>query len=241
MAAWDPWRGCHKKSEGCMHCYIHRANAVKGINTDIVYKTDDFYKPIQKDKKGNFKMKSGQTVFVCFRSDFWVEEADEWRREAWEIMRLRKDLHFFFITKRIERFDIGLPEDFSESFDHVSVCVTMENQQRVNERLPILKTIPLKHKSISIQPMLEKINLEPMLDSSIDLVVVGGESGSGVRPLDYSWVLDVREQCIKNNVNFEFRQVGSIFIKDDITYHIKKQYLCSQARKAEIDWIPIDN
>jgi protein gp37 len=82
MAVWNPWRGCHKKSEGCDNCYIHRANARKGIDTKIIYKTDEFYKPIEKDKKGNYKIKSGQLVFVCFNSDFFVEDADVWRKEA---------------------------------------------------------------------------------------------------------------------------------------------------------------
>ncbi len=84
MAVWNPWRGCHKKSEGCANCYIHRADSRKGIDTDNIYKTEEFYKPIEKDKKGNYKIKSGQTVFLCFNSDFFVEEADSWRREVWD-------------------------------------------------------------------------------------------------------------------------------------------------------------
>ncbi len=76
MAIWNPWKGCHKKSEGCDNCYIHRANARKGIDTDVIYKTDEFYKPIAKDKKGTYKMKSGQLVYLCFNSDFLIEEAD---------------------------------------------------------------------------------------------------------------------------------------------------------------------
>jgi len=71
----------------------------------------------------------------------------------------------------------------------------------------------------------------------MDCVVVGGESGRDVRPLNYEWVLNIRDQCINKNVNFNFRQVGSIFIKDKVTYKIQKQYLCSQARKANIDYI----
>jgi len=236
MAVWNPWRGCHKKSEGCKHCYIHRANARKGINTDIIYKTEEFYKPIEKDNKGNYKIKSGQTVFLCFNSDFLVEEADEWRNEAWEMIRIRNDLNFMFITKRIERFMIGLPEDFEYGYDNVTVCITIENQLRANERIPIFKDLPIKHKLIAIQPMLEKIDIAAYLDDSIECVVVGGESGSDIRPLDYEWVLDIREQCVKKNVNFEFRQVGSLFIKDGITYKVQRQYLCSQARKANIGY-----
>ncbi|QVK16883.1 DUF5131 family protein [Mycoplasmatota bacterium] len=236
MAAWNPWRGCHKKSEGCKNCYIHRANSRKGINTDIIYKTEEFYKPIEKNNKGNYKIKSGQTVFLCFNSDFLIEEADEWRKEVWNMIRIRNDLNFMFITKRIERFMIGLPDDFDYGYDNITVSISVENQQRADERIPILKELPIKHKLIIIQPMLEKIDISDYLDNSIDGVVVGGESGSKVRPLNYEWVLNIREQCIKKNVNFTFRQLGSTFIKDGITFKVKKQHLCSQARKANINF-----
>lgn len=240
MAVWNPWRGCHKKSEGCQNCYIHRANAGKGIDTDIIYKTEEFYKPIEKDSKGNYRIKSGQMVFLCFNSDFLVEDADQWRKEVWEMIKIRKDLQFMFLTKRIERFRIGLPEDFDEGYDNVIVGSTVENQLRADERIPIFKELPIKHKLIIIQPMLEKINIQDYLDSTIELVVVGGESGSGVRPLYYDWVLDIRDQCINKNVNFEFRQLGSTFIKDGATYKVKKQLLGSQARKADINYRRIE-
>lgn len=238
MAIWNPWQGCHKKSEGCKNCYLHRANSRKGISTDLVYKTEGFYRPIEKDKKGNYKMKGGQLVYLCFQSDFLVEEADPWREEAWEMMRTREDLHFLFLTKRIERFRIGLPDNFGDGLDNVTVCTTIENQLRAEERITILKELPIKHKMITIQPMLEKINLSAYLNQNIECVVVGGESGSNVRPLDYDWVLDIRDQCIHNKVAFEFRQLGSTFIKDGRTYSIKRQELCSQARKAGINYQP---
>lgn len=92
------------------------------------------------------------------------------------------------------------------------------------------------HKQITIQPMLEKINISDHLDETIECVIVGGESGSNVRPLHYDWVLDIRDQCIRSNVNFEFRQVDSIFIKDGVTFKIPRQYLCSQARTANINY-----
>jgi len=236
MATWNPWNGCHRKSEGCKYCYIFRANEGKNINTNIVYKTEEFNKPLEKDKKGNYKIKSGQIVFLCFHADFLVEEADEWRAEVWEMIRQRRDLTFLFLTKRIERFPIGLPEDFADNFDNIIVCVTVENQQRADERLPVLKSLPIKHKMITVQPMLEKVDLTNYLDKEIEGVIVGGESGKEVRPLDYEWVLDIRRQCMDSNVSFEFRQVGSNFIKDGVTYKIQRQYLCSQARKAGINY-----
>ncbi len=239
MAIWNPWRGCHKKSEGCANCYIHRANSRKGINTDIIYKTDEFYKPAHKDKKGNYKLKSGQMVFVCFSSDFLIEEADDWRKEAWDMIKSRSDLNFLFLTKRIERFSISLPEDFKDGYENVTVCCTIENQEMADERLTIFKQLPIRHKMITIQPMLEKINLSRYLDETIESVIVGGESGSNVRPLDYDWVLDIRQQCIDKNIGFEFRQLGSIFLKDGNTYKVQRQQLCAQARKAGINFYPV--
>jgi len=32
MAMWNPWRGCRKYSEGCLHCYIHKGDAKRGVN-----------------------------------------------------------------------------------------------------------------------------------------------------------------------------------------------------------------
>lgn len=104
MAIWNPWRGCHRCSQGCKFCYIHKGDAKKGIDTNQIMRTEKFYAPVEKKKSGDYKIKSGQTVYLCFSSDFLIEEADSWREECWSIMRQRPDLHFIFLTKRIDRF-----------------------------------------------------------------------------------------------------------------------------------------
>ena len=112
MAIWNPWRGCHRYSEGCQFCYIHKGEARRKVDTNEIVKTEKFNAPIAKNKKGEYKIKSGQTVYVCFQSDFLIEEADDWRRECWEMIKERKDLYFFFLTKRIQRFEACIPEDW---------------------------------------------------------------------------------------------------------------------------------
>ena len=62
-------------------------------------------------------------------SDFFLEEADEWRPAAWSMIRERADLHFVIITKRIHRFLVGLPADWGEGYEHVTICCTCENQK----------------------------------------------------------------------------------------------------------------
>ena len=102
-------------------------------------------------------------------------------------------------------------------------------------KLGIFEKLPIKHKCITAQPLIEAIDIERYLDG-VELVVVGGESDTNARPLDYAWVLDIREQCIRKNVSFEFRQCGTHFIKDGKEYKLQTKDLCSQARKAGIDF-----
>lgn len=234
MAMWNPWRGCRKCSEGCQYCYIHKGDAKRGVNTWEIVKTKDFTKPVEKKKNGEYKMKSG-IVYMCFSTDFLLEEADCWRNECWQMIEERKDCTFLFLTKRIERFKQCIPENWNEGFDNVVVCCTVENQKNADCKLSVFKDLSIKHKCITAQPLLEKIDIEKYLDG-IELVVVGGESDKNARPLNYDWVLNIREQCVRKNVNFEFRQCGTHFIKDGKSYTIQTKDLMKQAKLAHIDY-----
>ncbi|MBQ7085402.1 MAG: DUF5131 family protein [Anaerotignum sp.] len=234
MAVWNPWRGCRKCSDGCLHCYIHKGDAKRKMDTNLIVQTKDFYKPIEKLKNGSYKMKAGM-VFLCFSSDFLIEDADEWRGECWAMMKERQDCTFLFLTKRIERFMECIPEDWGNGYQNVVVCCTVENQKNADRKLAVFQSLPIRHKCITAQPLLEAMDLEGYLED-IELVVVGGESDYYARPLDYDWVLDIREQCIRKKVDFEFRQCGTHFIKDGRQYKLKTKDLCSQARKADINY-----
>lgn len=234
MAMWNPWRGCKKCSNGCLHCYIHKGDLKRNINTNDIVKTKDFEKPIKKLKNGEYKMKSG-IVYLCFSTDFLIEEADIWRPFCWQMIKERNDCTFLFLTKRIDRFMKCIPEDWDDGYDNVVVCCTVEDQLNADYKLGIFKDLPIKHKCITAQPLLEKINIEKYLDD-IELVVVGGESDKLARPLDYDWVLSLKEQCIRKDVNFEFRQCGTNFIKDGKLYKLQTKDLIKQAKLANIDY-----
>lgn len=234
MSLWNPWRGCKRCSSGCLHCYIHKGDLKRNINTNEIVKTKDFAKPIEKLKNGNYKMKPG-LVYTCFSTDFLLEEADEWRNECWQMMRIRQDCTFLFLTKRIDRFLKCIPNDWETGYDNVIVCCTIENQKNADYKLSIFKNLPIKHKCITAQPLLEKIDIEKYLDD-IELVVVGGESDVNARPFNYDWVLELREQCIRKNVSLEFRQCGTHTIKDGKQYKIQTKDLTKQARLANINY-----
>ena len=217
-----------------MHCYIHKGDAKRGINTNDIVKTKDFCKPVEKLKNGSYKLKSG-IVYTCFSTDFLLQEADGWREECWKMIRQRADCTFLVLTKRIERFMECIPEDWDDGYENVVVCCTIENQENADRKLPVFQTLPIKHKCITAQPLIGPIDLEKYLDH-IELVVVGGESDRDARVLDYDWVLNSREQCIRKHVSFEFRQCGTYFIKDGKQYRLQTKDLCSQARKANINY-----
>ena len=65
---------------------------------------------------------------------------------------------------------------------------------------------------------------------------VGGESDINARVFNYDWALDIKEQCIRKNVSFEFRQCGTYTIKDGKQYKIQTKDLCKQAKLANIDY-----
>ncbi len=228
---WNPWHGCTKYSEGCRHCYVYRQDEMFGRDSRECRKTNDFNLPIKKDRKGNYKIPSGSLIMTCFSSDFLLSDADSWRDECIKMMRERSDCMFYFFTKRIERLDFSVP-------DNVIVGCTCENQKMADYRLPIFKKLNIKYKTIILAPMLERMDISRYLDDDIYEVNVSGESGSSpqIRALNYDWVLDIRNQCIKANVNFGFHQTGARFIKDGKEYRIERKYQIEQAKKANIDF-----
>ena len=128
-----------------------------------------------------------------------------------------------------------IPDDWGDGYENVVVGCTIENQKNADYKLAIFKRLPIKHKCITVQPLIENTDIERYLDG-IELVVVGGESDKNARLLDYAWVLNIREQCIRKNVSFEFRQCGTHFIKNGKEYKLQTKDLCAQARKADIDF-----
>jgi protein gp37 len=221
---WNPWHGCVKCSEGCQHCYMFFLDRVRDRNGADIYKTKaGFTYPLQKDRKGNYKIRSGELIRVCMSSDFFLEEADRWREEAWEIMRQRSDVKFFLLTKRPQRVKDCLPKDWGDGWENIFFNVTCENQRRADERIPILLELPFKHKGVMCAPFIERVGIAKYLISGqIEQIICGGENYDGARPCDFDWVMALRTECVAANVTFCFIETGTNFIKDGRQYQILK-------------------
>ena len=149
---WNPWHGCHKISPGCKNCYVYRQDARYERDSSRVTKNKTFYLPIEKNKNGEYKLKreGDGIVYLCFSSDFFLEDADSWRNECWKMIKQRSELEFLFITKRIHRFYDCIPHDWGAGYDNVHICCTCEDQDRADYRLPIFLDAPIKKKINSL-------------------------------------------------------------------------------------------
>lgn len=237
-ADWNPWHGCTKISAGCKYCYVYRQDEMYGskVSSNLCMRNNSFDLPVKKKRDGSYKIPPGKMVFTCFTSDFLLKDADCWRGECWRMIRERKDCMFYFFTKRIHRFEKCMPSDWNNGYNNVIVGCTVENQEMADFRLPIFKELPIKHKTIIVSPILERVDISRYLDRSIEEVSVGGESGTEARPCDYEWILDLRRQCVEADVPFRFHQTGARFIKDNKMYRIKRGYQIDQAQRAGIDY-----
>ena len=106
---------------------------------------------------------------------------------------------------------------------NVWLGVSVEDQRRADERIPLLLHTPAAVRWISAEPLLGAVDLRHTaitdtgylncLSSStgpnIDWVVAGGESGPGARPCHPDWIRSLRDQCSDAEVPFFFKQWGS--------------------------------
>lgn len=200
---WNPFQGCHKLTVGCKNCYMFREKARYGQDPNKVIRSKPrtFNAPLRWEKEAVSSNKR-VLIFTCSWSDWFIEEADAWRDEAWNIIKTTPHLTYQILTKRPERLLEHLPQDWGTGYSNVWLGVTVEDQKRADERIPHLAKIPAAVKFLSCEPLLERVNLSKWLDedetgfvSVIDLVIIGGESGPKARPFNLDWARGLVRQC----------------------------------------------
>lgn len=231
---WEPWTGCYPASDGCANCYFYGPNA-KRYGQSTILKTDKFDWPIRRNTKGEYNIKGNKIVPTCFATDFFLPEADEWRKDVWAMIKERQDIEFLILTKRIDRFLISLPSDWGDGYDNVNIGCTVENQKTADYRLPLFLSYPIKRRFIACAPLLESIDLSNYLVNGIEHVTAGGETGRNTRLCDYEWVLNIRQQCVNANVTFWFKNTGSWFKYNGKVECVNPFKQTSRAKELGID------
>jgi protein gp37 len=192
---WNPWRGCHKISPACAHCYMFREQTMYGKDPNVVVRCSPatFNAPL--------KWKEPQGIFTCSWSDFFIEEADPWREDAYKVIQATPRHTYLVLTKRPERMR---PSDYHKNVWH---GVSVENE-RFYWRIEKLTELFSQLRFLSIEPLLGPMPCLPL--KGIGWVIVGGESGANFRPLNLDWVREIRDQCIDRHVPFFFKQKSAL-------------------------------
>lgn len=230
---WEPWTGCYRASEGCDHCYFYGPHA-KRYGQNTIEKTDKFDWPLRTNKKGEYNIKGNKILSTCFATDFFLPEADAWREEVWAMIKQRQDIEFLILTKRIERFEVGLPPDWGTGYENVNLGCTVETQVLADARLPAFLELPLARRFIACSPLLEAIDLSPYL-KGVEHVTVSGESGREARVCDLDWVQQIRDVCAAAGTTFWFKGTGTLFRREGETQRINPFKQGSAAKELELD------
>lgn len=226
---WNPWRGCRKVSAGCKHCYMFREQVRYGRDPSVVVRASrsTFFAPKRWTESAR--------VFTCSWSDWFIEQADPWRDDAWEVIRSTPQLTYQILTKRPELIAERLPADWGHGWPNVWLGVSVENQAAADKRIPLLLKIPAKVRFLSCEPLLGPVDflasvfhatfpglrletgIKAATNCGIDWVIAGGESGPKARPMHQDWARSIRDQCQSAGVPFFFKQWGELIVPEQMT------------------------
>lgn len=159
-------------------------------------------------------------VFTCSWSDFFIEDADAWRDEAWDIIRKTPHLTYQILTKRPENIPDRLPKGWGEGWPNVWLGVSTENQEYAEKRIPLLLAVPANTRFLSCEPLLGPLDLTKWLcggfppswgyPNELHWIIAGGESGPHARVMLPEWPRSLRDQCLRSGVAFFFKQWGGL-------------------------------
>lgn len=222
-ATWNPWHGCHKISAGCKYCYMFRNKTRYGQDPNIVVKS-----------KSNFnipkKWTEPRVIFTCSWSDWFIEEADEWRNEAWEVIKQTPQHTYQILTKRPENIADRLPKDWGEGYKNVWLGVSIEDDSQ-GERSKQLAKIPAQTRFISYEPLLGQVNHldyligdvkhqrnDQIFKPRIHWLIIGGESGNDkgkfkYRPCEIGWIEKIIDDAKQTRTPVFVKQLGTYLAK----------------------------
>src|SRR4051812_23856723 len=149
---WNPWRGCTKVSPGCAHCYMFRQQRQYGNDPAVVVRTKTWRDPLKWQKQAQAAGRV-DLVFTASWSDWFHEDADAWRPEAWELVRRCPNLVFQLLTKRPERIADHLPPDWGGGYPNAWLGVSVESNDYV-WRADVLRGVPARLRWVCAEPLL---------------------------------------------------------------------------------------
>ena len=207
-------------------------------NTSIEW-TDRTWNPVTHENRllDPLSWRKPSKVFVNSMSDLFHEDVpDAFIDKVFAVMALAPQHTFQVLTKRPERMRAYMSntrgaegvicrvntagrdipkgswwkgEHTSWPWRNVWLGVSVEDQPRADERIPLLLQTPAAVRFISAEPLLGPIHISNQFIPWLDWVIIGGESGPYARPCDLAWVRSIVAQCNTASVACFVKQLGA--------------------------------
>lgn len=177
-------RGCTPTSEGCANCYARAIYDRFGLDFTPTF-DEQRLERLRRQTFPRYSPKRGAPykpmVFVCDTGDLFHESIpDQAIALALDMMASRTDVTWQILTKRIERmkrvlwymgecwpgdspYNVVSETDPSGAPPNIWLGVTVENQARADERIPLLLATPAAARFVSVEPCLERVDIEDYL------------------------------------------------------------------------------
>lgn len=220
----NPWLGCTKVSPACKFCYAeqftNRYGMVNWGPNGERKKTSEqnWKKPYAWNRKAE-KEGVRYRVFCASLADIFDDHESikqEWRDALFKMIKETPNLDWLLLTKRPENYHKFLPSDWGVGYANVWLGISVENQQRANERMPILISTNAAIRFLSCEPLLGNIDFGYHTFEFINWVIIGGESGhlKDIRKLDLEHVKSVINQSKEYGIKVLFKQLGTLLAKE---------------------------
>ncbi|WP_428679733.1 DUF5131 family protein [Reyranella sp.] len=224
-ATWNPVAGCTVLTPGCTNCYAMRLAArleamgmakYAGL-TRMSGGRAKWTGAVRLDRAAlgvPVGWKKPRMIFVNSMSDlFWEAVPDSFVADVWDVMARTPHHTYQILTKRPERMEeltARLP-----LLPNVWLGTSVENADHLF-RLDHLRRVRAAVRFLSLEPLLSSLvsSVPGGIDRGgidlrgIDWAIAGGESGPGARPVDPSWVREIRDACRAQGTAFFFKQWG---------------------------------
>lgn len=226
--SWNPVTGCSAVSEGCAHCYA------KAMHDRFYQATKFEHVVLHPERLDRIEHAKPKVWFVDSMSDLFHEDVPfTFIQKVFNVMWANPLHTFVILTKRPSQM-LAYFAPGSGAPENLWLGVSAENQERADERIPLLLAAPVAHRFVCVGPMLGPVNLElvvkvehgaysynaltgeewpftegPVIGAKIEGIICEGESGPLGRVMHPDWVRALRDQCVEAEVPFFFKQWGA--------------------------------
>ena len=200
----NPIVGCTEYSRGCTHCWARAwSRRFRKGKFDLQYFPE---------KLDIIRRKKSGLWFVGSMTDLFQDGIEVQRVANILDAITHSKAKFLFLTKRAFNmqsffYALGNPPD------NLGIGVTAEGQAEWDERVPILLSIKAKMRFVSIEPILEPVNIA-LTRPSPDWIQCGPETGTKKRPYDPKWIELICRDCRKMGIRFFDKQNPCLYSRE---------------------------